>query len=294
MASTNAPQPISLQNVLFVTDFSESSIAALPYAIAVALRYTGKVYLAHVVSPEMYEFVPPESLELVHEQIARYAEQRMQQLIADVRLRGVPHEGLVKQGEIWDALSGLADKHNIDLVVVGTRGRRGLKKLLMGSVAEEIIQLARCPVLTVGPQSGAIPPERELHTIIYATDFSTDLVRARALAISLVQEFGARLISVHVASQGSEDPQSRTRFEEYYTERLRELMPPTPRIQQEYRVEFGSAAEGILKAAAESKADLIVIGVHGSGSLARADDYRGSTAHRVVSLAPSPVLTVRG
>jgi hypothetical protein len=242
----------------------------------------------------MYEFLPPESLELTREQIAGYAERRMRQLIKDARFRGVPHEGIVKTGEVWDTLSGLADKHNIDLIVVGTRGRRGLKKLLMGSVAAEIIQLARRPVLTVGPQTGAIQPERELHTIIYATDFSTDLVRARALAISLAQEFGARLISVHVAPQESEDPQSRTRFEEYYAERLRELIPPTPRLQQEYRVEFGFPAEGILKAAAESKADLILIGVHGSGALARADDYLGSTAQRVLALAPSPVLTIRG
>ncbi len=115
-------------------------------------------------------------------------------------------------------------------------------------------------------------------------------------AISLAHKFTARLISVHVVSNVAEDPQVITRFEQFFIQRLRELVlaPPGIQLQQEFGVEFGSPADCILKVAANSAIDLIVMGVHGAGSLASADRHFGTTAYRVVSEARCPVLTARG
>ena len=115
-------------------------------------------------------------------------------------------------------------------------------------------------------------------------------------AVSLAHKFTARLISVHVVSDVAEDPQIISRFEQFFIQRLQELLPAPPgtQIQQEYRVEFGSPADCILKVAADSAIDLIVMGVRGAGSLARADRHFGTTAYRVVSEARCPVLTARG
>jgi len=121
-------------------------------------------------------------------------------------------------------------------------------------------------------------------------------VRAMNCAVSLAHKFKARLISIHVVSNIAEDPQVLTRFEQFFIQRLRELLPASAglQFQQEYRVEFGSPADCILKVAADSAIDLIVMGVRGAGSLARADRRFGTTAYRVVSEARCPVLTARG
>lgn len=165
----------------------------------------------------------------------------------------------------------------------------------MGSVAEEILRLAHRPVLTVGPESREIPPEHKPRKILYATDFSTDSARAMAYALSLAQEFGAVLLLVHCTTQLPDDPQVRTRFEEFFTQRLQELLPSVvnAKCRLEFRVEFGTAADGILKVANGSDVDLIVMGVRGADSLIRATNHFGTTAHDVVSEARCPVLTVR-
>jgi nucleotide-binding universal stress UspA family protein len=131
---------------------------------------------------------------------------------------------------------------------------------------------------------------------VFAADFSTDCMHAMNCAVSLAHKFKARLISTYVVENVAEDPQVTTRFEQYFTQRLRELLPAPPdaQLQQEFRVEFGSPADCILKVASESAIDLIVMGVRGAGSLARADHHFGSTAYRVVSEARCPVLTARG
>ena len=166
----------------------------------------------------------------------------------------------------------------------------------MGAVAEEILRLAQRPVLTVGPQSREIPPERKPRNVLFATDFSIDCMHAMNCAVSLAHRFAARLIAIHVVPNVAEDPQIITRFEQFFIQRLQELLPVPPGmlVSQDCRVEFGAPADRILKVAADSAVDLIVMGVRGAGSLARADRHFGTTAYRVVSEARCPVLTVCG
>ena len=219
----------------------------------------------------------------------------MQQLLAHREFQQVPHEAVVREGEIWDILKKVTEDSQIDVIVVGTRGRRGLKKALTGAVADEVLHLASSPVLTVGPQCRGIPPVHKLKRILYSTDFSADSVRALGYAVSLAEMFEASLVPTYVASQIAEDPCAATRFEQFFEERLHELLAGLiSRAPVEYRVKFGTPADGILQAAAEENVDLIVMGVRGAGSLIRATQHLGTTADRVVSESCCPVLTVRG
>jgi nucleotide-binding universal stress UspA family protein len=296
MPQAETAKRIRLANALLLTDFSSSSELALPYAVALARQYSGKVYVVHVISPEMYEYVPPELVPRMRTEIQNYGQRRMQQLLTHPELQQVPHEAVVREGEIWDTLKKLAEDCHIDVIVVGTHGRRGLQKALTGAVAEEVLHLAGSPVLTVGPQCRGIAPEHKPKRILYATDFSADSVRAMAYAVSLAETFRASLIPTHIAPQIGEDPSTKTRFEEFFEERLQELL--TGQISairvQDYRVKFGTPADGILQTAAEENVDLIVMGVRGTGSLVRAARHLGATADRVVSESCCPVLTVRG
>jgi nucleotide-binding universal stress UspA family protein len=296
MAQPETAQRVRLANALLLTDFSPNSELALPYAIALARQYNGKVYVVHVISPEMYEYVPPELVAGMRTEIRNYGQRRMQKLLNHSEFQQVPHDAVVREGEIWDTLKNLAEDFHIDVIVVGTHGRRGLKKALTGAVAEEVLHLARSPVLTVGPQCHGIAPEHKPKRILYATDFSADSVRAMAYAVSLAQTFGASLVPTYIAPQIADDPAAKTRFEEFFEERLQELL--VGQISaipgRDYRVKFGTPADGILQAAAEENVDLIVMGVRGAGSLLCAARHLGTTADRVVSESCCPVLTVRG
>ncbi|MGP0018293.1 MAG: universal stress protein [Candidatus Sulfotelmatobacter sp.] len=287
---------IQLGKVLFITDFSSSSELALPYAVALAAQYEGKIFIAHVVAPEMFEFLPTALVPEIAGRIKTFARKRMDELVRETSFYNVPYETLLEEGEIKGTLQQAAEQHGIDVIALGTHGRGGLQELLMGAVAEATLREAHHPVLTVGPQSREFIPEPRPRNILFASDFSPGCQQAMNCAISLAHKFTARLISVHVLSNVTEDPQTITRFEELFGQRLRELLrlPRGIALEQEFRVEFGSPADCILKVAANSDIDLIVMGVRGADSQTHSGDHFGTTAYRVVSEARCPVLTARG
>lgn len=291
MKLMDAKTRVVLRNILMAVDFSPSSHAALQYASAIVRRYGSRIYLAHVIRPDAYQLVSPDAVDTVLDQARHYAEQQLAKILISGRLRGIPHQVLLGQGELWTVFSKLIEEHEIDLIGVGTHGRTGLEKMLIGSVAERVFRLATCPVLTVGPKvSGVVPEEAELRQILYATDFTSAAECAAAYALSLAQEHQAQLTLLHVADHARESARLDAPA---IAERLQALVPPEAELwcTPKCVVEVGPPADGILKAAEQHKADLIVLGV-------RQPDHSFShlppaTAYKVVCRAPCPVLTVR-
>jgi nucleotide-binding universal stress UspA family protein len=296
MAVLDGQAKLALHNILFATDFSASSDTALRYAVAIARRYDSHLHVSHVIRPDTYQLVPPEATTLVLSQARRYAEQEMGNLLISGRLRDIPHQVLLGEGELWPVLSGILSEHEIDLIVVGTHGRTGVRKLLLGSVAEEIFRLSSCPVLTVGPHvAGQVPEEAELRHILYATDFTAASERAAAFAFSLAQEHQAHLTLMHaVGDTTSGSPHNAALIKEFFVTRLRALLPRGAELwcEPEFAVQFDKASHGILAVAAEKSVDLIVLGV------GRTANFPGhlppATAYEVVCQSLCPVLTVRG
>jgi len=292
----NSKSLVTLRNILCATDFSSISEAALLYATAIARRYDSQVYLAHVIRPDAYQLVPPEASVAALTQTRRYAEQQMGELLVSGRLRGIPHQVLLGEGELWGVLSNMLAEHDVDLAVVGTHGRRGVPKMLLGSVAEEIFRLAPCPVLTVGPRvPREVPSEVELRHILYATDFTPTADRAAAYALSLAQEHCARLTVVHVVPESTQPSiKNKALLQTFFTKRLRALVPQEADLwcDPELVVEFGSPADGILKLAGVRQVDLAVLGVRRSANFP--GHLPPATAYKVVCQAQCPVMTVRG
>jgi len=298
---------VSLKNVLFATDFSSVAEGALAYALAICRHYGSMLHATHAI-PEVSilvkaETVAPDILDSGYETIRRDAIDRMMHL--SPALENIPHHIYVRRGNVWNVLSEIITKEHVDLVVLGTHGRTGLGKLLMGSVAEEILHQAPCPVLTIGPRAcGGLrqefqpdgkelaPEEIEFREIIFATDFSPESVAAARFAISLAEEFQARLGLLHVIEEHDRDQPSPT---EWALERLERLVPEDAalRCKPAIVIKFGSPAECILKAAAERNADLIVLGVRPAAHLGIAAHLTRGTTHKVVAHACCPVLTVR-
>lgn len=299
---------ISLKNILFATDFSAVSEAALPYAAAMSFRYGGMMHIAHVL-PEI-NLVRPSSIDpitigTIYEDAHSGAQEEMHEL--SLRLQRFPHHTYVRHGQVSAVLSEIIREQKIDLLVAGTHGRTGFGKLLLGSVAEEIFRTATCPVLTVGPnvppltnspkhrRNGEIPlTDMEFRRILYATDFSPHSVAAASYAFSLAQEFRARLTLLQVIEEYGEHLQDRPGPIDAALRKLEGLEPEGADLRwaPEPMVEFGPPAERILQIAAEREADLIVLGARPE-HIDAATHLPWATAHRVVAHANCPVLTVR-
>jgi len=143
---------MDIKKILFATDFSEGSSVALPYAVDMAKQYGAKLYLVHViydVTKTTGWYVPHVPLEEIYKDMEKRAREEIERFSAEalggysslehVILKGVPYEEIVR----------FTGENGIDLIVLGTHGRKGIDRVLFGSTAEQIVRNAPCPVLTV-------------------------------------------------------------------------------------------------------------------------------------------------
>ncbi len=288
---------IEIKNVLFPTDFSQAGDAAIPFASEIVRRFGAKLHVLHVRPPVVNPMTEPATWPVLENAARAEAEAQRQAMAA--AFPGLKPEVMIAEGNFWQNLKTAIDTTKIDLIVLGTRGRSGAAKFFLGSKAEEIFREAPCAVLTVGPNVRALPPRGgEFTEILYATDFSPVSAGAAAQAISLAQEFQARLTLLHVIAE--EKPGDLVHAPELLgTARrlLRKLVPPEADMwcEPNFAVERGAVAEKILQVASERNADLIVLGVRRpSGFPGAATHLPMATAHKIVTHAACPVLTVRG
>jgi len=294
MQAVQARTRITLKNILFATDFSQAADAAAPIAIQIARRYGAKVYGVHVNQFENYALAAAEAWSAMAQAAEEEAKEHNQHL--EEQLNGVEHEVVIAEGNISESISNVIQQKEIDLVVLGTRGRTGIGKTILGSVAEQILRQSPCPVLTVGPHVNPWSDEYvKMREIVYATDLATDTPVAAPYAISLAQENQAHLVLLHVIEHPKpgdlvDSPEGGNlkarKLQQLVTEQAGLWCDPT------YIVEQGPAAEKILDVANRRHTDLIVLGARSARGLAT--HLNIGTVHKVVSQARCPVLTVRG
>jgi len=285
---------IALKRILVATDFSECSERALLTSLGIAQRYGSKLHMVHVVQSEGYGVAGAGMLGAVN--FARHGARDLEsELLRKGYLEGIRYQISVEKGEIWPVISRIVEEEHTDLIVVGTHGRSGLGKVLLGSVAEKIFRQARCPVLTVGPNfQPSLPLTAQPRGVLFPTDFSPQSERAFPYAVSLAQEHQAQLIFLHaVQPTGSDATYNQDRAVRYASARLQELIASAPCLDREpeFIVEHGAPSEAIVRVAAERGAELVVLGVRAQGGLS--DRLGWSTAYGVVREAHCPVLTVR-
>jgi nucleotide-binding universal stress UspA family protein len=295
-----AAKRIALKDILYATDFSPSAIAALPYVRGIAKRYGSTVHVLHVKEPMSIAFVTPDmvpSVMQIEERIEKEQTGEIHKVFEDI-----PHDVVFENRSLMVVLEELFAAKPMDLVVIGTRGRTGLAKILLGSVAAEILRRAPCPVLTVGPHcTGTAKDHLKMREIIYATDFSSEAAAAAPYAISLAQENQAELILLNVIKRT--DAADFVHPEQYIDSTcrlLRNLIPAeaelwcTPECVVTDVGTDTAPADGILKVASERNPDLIVLGVKDvSTNMTAATHLTRATAQCVIAYAPCPVLTVR-
>lgn len=282
---------ITLKNIVFATDFEAPASRALPFALALARQYGAHLYAAHVIPQEAYAYASPESVERIFNEAKDFASYRLKQTITPLQQRGLQCDMVVSNGEVPEIIQDLADQYRADLLVLGTSSRGGVGKFFLGSVAEELIRESSCAVLTVGPEVVSLSSEG-IRQIICATDFSLAAQRATEMAVAMSSEYDAHLSFIHVVEHASNNfPHLMLRMLE---KRVRDTIPPEPELfrEPEILVETGNVAERILRLISDLTADLIVMGVRGAGAFAQTASRFGSTAHKVISQARCPVLTL--
>jgi len=302
---------IEIRRILCPIDFSEFSRHALDHAVAIARRYDATVTVLNVCAlvpatasapgtPILPVSVPtPDDLDALLERMKRFVE-------TEVGL-AVPMRFEIGEGNAASEILDRATAIPSDLIVMGTHGRSGFERLVLGSVTEKVIHKAACPVLTVPrPMADAVPvPDRLFTRILCAIDFSDTSLRALEYALSLAQEKDAQLTLVHVVevtpapqSEAAGDVEARAlgayvaAAAEARAEQLQRIVPDSVRAYctVERTLAIGKAHHEILRIAAERDSDVIILGAHGFGLTQL---LFGSTAHQVVRQARCPVLTIR-
>lgn len=307
-------QSTGFKRVLVATDFSPVSERALAYALPIVRRYGSTMSIVHAMSPQVREpiILDPLPFQLDRERLG--AETEMARLAEEMPVKNLHPHMFLERGGAWDVLASIIQRENPDLLVLGTHGRGGLKKLVLGSVAEEVLRQAKCPVLTVGPN---VPPadrgKTEFKTILFATDFGPGSVRAFAYALFLAEDCQAKLILLHmvppmpvaeigpgVFAPGTYVAQQVTEWQATKKKegmrRLKELVPSNAKLksQPEFVIGLDFLPEGILDTAAAHNVDLIVMGAHQRASARVASHASWAVVHDVICGANCPVLTVLG
>ena len=292
--ATLVPTGVGIHNILIASDFSHHSDAAIRYGLAFAGFYGAHAEITYVMPAEEFVLAGPDGL-----QVAREAARR-DLLEFKTRLRRMGHpleEGDLRvsmiEGPVADTLLGCAREKNVDLIVVGTHGRGGLGKVILGSVAEKIFRQSPVPVLTVGPHTQNPGQVAETPHILAPCDLTPRSHRALTLACTLAAAQNSKLTVLHVIDQISEgvkvDPD---RIRRGIVTRLQEIVGRHAECAQvQYRVEFGNVAAMILKTASETSSNLIVLGVRRSSGVL--DRFMWPIAYDLVREASCPVLTVR-
>ena len=301
---------IDIRRILCPIDFSDFSRRALDHAAAIAKWYDAAVTVFHVsaiVPTAAYAPGSPDLPSMVLTEQDREALLAAMTQFAAVDA-GSPLQFELAQGSAAAEILAKADVMRADLLVMGTHGRSGFERLVLGSVTEKVLRKAACPVLSVPRQvAGAVAPQVLFKRILCAVDFSDCSMHALNYAMSLAQEADARLAIVHAVELPTAPPDLHETapggprsLEEYAAaaeddarERLQVAVPDAVRAYctVETEVARGKPYREILRTAADHDTDLIVIGIHGRGAMDLM--FVGSTAQHVVREAACPVLTLR-
>jgi nucleotide-binding universal stress UspA family protein len=301
---------IEIRRILCPVDFSDCSRRAVDHAMAIARWYGGSVTALHVFPLPPVAAGP--SGPILLEPVLLTPATR-EQLLADTRkllktesAPGVATEAVLREGLAATEILEHARSMGADLVVMGTHGRSGVDRLLLGSVTEKVLRKASCPVLTVPHgASDAVPAAPVLlKRIVCPVDFSDSSMRALDYAKSLARETNALLTVLHVVSPQLQVPfdypvgdtsltlaEFQKRWEQDAQQRLDTVTQYEVAYTQEPLLTRGKPWKEILRVSEERQADLIVMGVQGRGA---ADlMFFGSTTQHVVRQATCPVLTLR-
>jgi len=286
-----------VEKILLSTDGSEYSEGAIREAIRLAGKCSSKLTVLSVIetNPELETIAPQ-----VTEQAEKKAREHLDAVQARAKKEGVDCESAIREGE--DSYKYIVDeaaKRHATMIVLGRRGRTGLKRLMMGSVTARVIGHAPCTVLVV-PKAAQF----ECRHILVATDGSQYGDVAAAAAVNMAKQLGSRLTALSVVHSESMSPMdivsSQMQRDLIAEKEMKEAGQNVKKVKEvavqagiktDGLIMGGKPSEAIIQTAKDRQADLIVLGSHGKTGVEKL--LMGSVAERVIVLSSCPVLVVK-
>jgi nucleotide-binding universal stress UspA family protein len=283
---------VHVKKILVPVDFSEASRKAVNYGLSLTLQFNARLVLTHITHFDTLEY--------------EKSKMKLLQLIpVDYRDR-MDYEIIVKAGEVRQELLGIIDDKEIDLVVMGSRGRSYFERMLLGSVTERILRKVHVPILTVSH----VDPEKEIHVpgpvpiqrVIYATDLLEGSESGLEFSLRFARGLEANMTVVHVlqpldtsipaAEIAGYVPDYSAVARAQCAERMSRMVALVSdgRVPITTVLADGVPYEAINRTAVDNKADLIILNLQGKSRLERA--LLGTTAERVIRTATVPVLSL--
>jgi len=288
-----------IKKILCPVDFSEFSIRAYRHALSLAEHYDADLVAMHVVELWKYPYADYAASSgdyaNFRQALDKGGKEKLREFVKKYSHEKIKPELAICEGRAPDSILAFAKEQKVDGIVMGTHGRRGFDRLMLGSATDRVIREASCPVIVVcKPTREAMAHEHHvhhLHRVLLCTDFSENAERALEYAISVTEEYDAELTLLHVV----EDVQSSVRQEQAMAKAAKQLdtlIPAEKRktLKVQTAVRTGKPYQRIIEYAEEASPDLIAMGARGAGALDRA--IFGSTTYRVIQLGPCPVLAV--
>ena len=292
MSVTQIEAPVAVRNILFTTDFTEASSKALKYTEAIARHFQASVTSTHVLRASVADW-PKFGTDPEYKKLYAKTKEMLDNVGRQLDQAGFKADEVLFEGDPVDCIVKAIQHRRVDLLVLGTHGSRDLERLVLGSTAEEILRKASCPVLTVGPN---VPDPCQgtvlFRRVLLATDFTPESAAAVPYAFAFAAEPSSHVTICHVLPEGHTRTMDATQLQEKFIEAARKLVSEEMwrKSAAESVVEYGDAADEILKLATKQEVDLIVLGAHSGGIIAT--HLAAGVAFRVIAGAACPVLTI--
>jgi nucleotide-binding universal stress UspA family protein len=280
----------SVKNILFLSNFSPASTPALAYSLALAQHFQSRLFPAHVVE-DAFTSSPVGGDARA---IGVLEEKKKRDFVKLKSFNDIEFNPLISHSDLENTLPYWIAEYGIDLIVVGTSGRRGLQRSLLGSTPELALQSALCPVLAVGPKV-RLPRQFKLafDRILFPAELGPHSGAGLPYALALASERSARLTLLHVLPEDSCRYRDRSSILRFAMDELKKLLPDeaSTLCRPEFAVDAGDAGEQIVRFARDEQADVIVMGLPPVAE--SAVQMRASVTYRVISSAVCPVLAIR-
>jgi|GEM_PF-112749 len=291
---------LKINKILFPIDFTENSLKILPYMTSVAETYKSMICLLHVAPDVNYwgiQYLPPyPPLEEAQKKILESAEKTMDD-VCEKHLKSYPDlQRKIVSGEPSYEILKTIDFENVDLVIIGTHGRKGLDTIF-GSVAENVLKNSSVPVLSINPYKSK-KTDWKINKILFPIDFTENISKILPYVLWASENFKSAICLVHVIDDTFKfgqayslawDKKKIAKEAENAMDKICEKeLQGCPNFQR--KIVFGDPGPTILKTIESENIDLVIMGTHGRRGLEHT--LFGSVAENVVKRSTVPVLTI--
>ena len=292
------------KHLLCPVDFSDSSRRAVEWSSKFSKAVGARLTVLHVVDTGLLSLGNLVAVPNAFDELRRRAEEAVLELKRYVDLGHAAVE--IAEGIPEDVVVSAANRGGVDLLVMGTHGLSGFQKFFLGSVTEKVLHRAQVPLLSLSPSAEKRPAGvADPRAILMAIDFGPESQAVVRHGIWLAEHFRAKLIALHVVrvpyvvlNESSFEPLTRMEVERLTEslvskrrEDLEALLPASAGPERQAMVRVGAPFESLRDVIEERSVDMVILGAGGHGEAGIR--WLGSTCHKMVRLAPCPVMVVR-